>query len=243
MKKLLAAFGLLVIMAVMAIGPAYAGGLIRDLAVTALDATSVEAVWNCTDKADQLFTLTLQVQGVDRIATHGTHDTYYRFSSLCPDTTYIVTVSAEGGSTASAIVTTPETQNYERFNYTLLDAGVYTSETASADTAVTTVTAASLPDALDDIDYNLVFSFKLTAAEETRAIAFMLALRLPNGDLYSSSDIFWYGPKSQTVSQDYCFNALLETVMSDYGTLPSGDYALTAYFENYTAAEATFTVE
>jgi hypothetical protein len=244
MNKRTAAIGLTVLILAIGVTTASAGGVIRDLSADAVNSTSIEAVWNCTDKDDPLFILTYRVVGQERAVRLNTHGEYYLFSSLCPDTAYEITVSTESGGTQTAIVTTDASPDHVGYNYQLLETGVYQSASGEEDyTAVTSLGGAALAGELDTTDYSLRFTFKITAAETDRTLDFVLALRLPNGDIYTASDTFWYTQRSQTVTQPYVFNDLLEEIADDYGAFPAGTYTLTAYLNGSFAAETAFAIE
>jgi hypothetical protein len=244
MNKRDAAVGLMVLILAIGVRMASAGGVIRDLSADAVNSTSIEAVWNCTDKDDPMYILTYRVAGQERAVRLNTHDEYYRFGGLCPGTTYEITVSTESGGTQSATVTTDTSPDHVGYNYQLLKAGVYQSSSGGEDyTAVTSVSSAALAGELGDTDFSLLFTFKITASETDRSMDFVLALRLPNGDIYTASDTYWYTQRSQTATQPYVLNDLLEEAASDYGAFPAGTYTLTAYLNGSFAAETAVTVE
>jgi hypothetical protein len=241
-RKLMAGVLFLLCMALLA--SAGADALIRDLSAQATDATSITANWNCTDKENPLFTVTCGVEGVERRETWSTYRNTFLFSGLCPNTAYVITISSQAGSTQTATVTTPEAFDHIGYNFTLLDAGVYT---APADTeemaALAAMNGDTLLQMLDETDIGVWFTFTITAAEDDRSLPFLLVAHLPNGDIYTASDLFWYTQRSQTVTQTFVFNDLLTQIAEDYGALPAGEYALSAYFNGGLGAETAFTVE
>lgn len=223
---------------------ASAGGMIRDLSADAVGPTAVEAAWNCTDKDDPQYTITYRVAGQAREVRLNTREDYFRLGGLCPGTAYEITVSTESGGAQSVSVTTDASPNHVGYNYQLLEAGVVRSAAGKEDyAALTSLHGAALAGELGETDFSLRFTFTITAAETDRAIDFVLALRLPSGDIYTASDTFWYTQKSQTVTQVYVFNDLLEQIAADTGAVPAGTYTLSAYLNGSFAAETAFAIE
>lgn len=244
MKKRALAFCLLLTILTLSLGLASAGGMVVYLEAEIVSATSFSITWLCTDKDDPPFTIGIQQEGVDRVTTMNTYDTYFLVNHVSPDTTYTITVSSEGGQADTTTITTPGASDYSEYNYSLKDTGLFRSTAGEEDYAeITALNSKTLPGEIYDYDFSLMFQFRLTASKVDKSLGFELMLHMPNGDFYTLSDILWYTVKSQTVTQYYTFNELLEDVLADYGEFPAGEYTLSAYFESNLAAETTFTIE
>jgi len=244
MKKQLAAFGLLVLITAIGAVVASADGMICDLTVSTVKATSAEIVWNCTYKEDQTYILSYRIEGLERAAEQRTSQTYYRLSYLCPGTTYVLTVSTNNGGSSTVTFTTPYAVDYARYNYQLLDAGVYRSTAGRKDYAeLASLSGKTLPGEVYDYDFSLMFQSSLTASEEDKSMHCTLELRLPNGDIYSTDELVWYTLKSATTEQYIPFTELLQDVLNDYGAFPAGTYTLTAYLNGSFAAETAIALE
>jgi hypothetical protein len=244
MKRQLTALILFLILSTLGQGVAGTGGQICDLTAEAADSTTISAAWNCTDKENPLYILTCRVDGVGRVSQWNTYRDTFLFNNLSPNTTYVITVSAQGGSTQTATVTTPAGSGFIGYNYQLLAAGVYLSDTDAENyTVLACVDGDALAGMLEDNDFSLMLSFQLTAAQADRALDYLLVLRLPNGDIYTASQQLWVTQKSQTVTEYFTFNALLETAAQHYAAFPVGEYTLTAYCNDGLAAETDFMVE
>ncbi len=244
MKKQYAAFGLVLLLLVMSLGSAGADGTIRDLSAANIQTTSAEIAWNCTYKEDQMYTLAYRPTGLERYTTRGTHSLYYHVNYLNPGTTYELVVSTPQGSSASITFQTPEAEPYVKYGYQLLDAGLYKSPAGERNyAAVSSLNSKTLPGEVYDYTFSFMFQFSLTASKADKALDCLLVLRLPNGDVYSVNQMFWYTLKSATSTQYYPFTDLLKDVLHDYGEFPVGEYTLSTYFNGGFAASATITVE
>ena len=244
MKKQYAAFGLAVLLLAASLAPAGADGYIRDLSAANIQTTSAEAAWNCTYKEDQMYTLSYRPAGLERYTTRGTYSTYYRLNYLNPGTTYELAVSTPEGNAETIVFSTPEATGYTKYGYELLDAGLYkTPDGERSYTELTSLSGKTLPGEVYDYDFCFMFQFKLTASEASKALDCLLVLRLPNGDVYSVNQMYWYTLKSATHTQYYPFTDLLIEILHDYGGFPIGEYALSAYFNGGLAAATAFTVE
>ena len=244
MKKQYAAFGLAMLLLAASLMPAGADGYIRDLSAANIQTTSAEVAWNCTYKEDQMYTLSYRPVGLERYTTRGTYSTYYRLNYLNPGTTYELVVSTPQGNAETIVFSTPEAADYSEYNYQLLDTGLYKTPDGERNYAeVSSFNSKTLPGEVYDYDFYFMFQFKLTASEADKSLDCLLVLRLPNGDVYSTNQMYWYTLKSATHTQYYPFTDLLIEILDDYGEFPVGEYALSTYFSGGFAAATTFTVE
>ena len=194
------------------------------------------------DETRKLY-LNYHIDGLERNETRYTTDTYYRLNYLNPGTDYVLTVSTYGGGQASIAFATPGAAAYTDYHYQLLDTGLYRSKSGKKDyTEISALSQSTLPGEIYGYDFSMMFQFKLTASESDKSMHCTLALRLPNGDVYTKDDLVWYTHKSATSTQYVPFSDLLEDVLKDYGEIPAGDYTATAYFGGETAAEIQFAV-
>lgn len=244
MKKQFAAFGLALLLLAMSLGSAGADGTIRDLSAANIQTTSAEVAWNCTYKEDQMYTLSYRPVGLERYTTRGTSSLYYHVNYLNPGTTYELVVSTPQGSSASITFLTPEAEPFARYGYQLLDAGLYKSPAGQRNyTALTSLNSKTLPGEIYDYTFSFMFQFSLTASKADKALDCLLVLTLPNGDVYSANQMFWYTLKSATLTQYFPFTDLLTDVLGDYGEFPTGEYTMSTYFDGGFAASVAFMVE
>lgn len=242
MRHRAAARSLALALVVLCVGAAGADGLVVDLTGEALDATTLAVHWLCTDTENPAFTVTARMQGVDRTESWETRRNYYEIRHVLPGTAYEITVASADRQTVT--VTTPEADAYTDYGYRLLDTGLYQAAKGSKEyTALAALYSQTLPETLRANDIGFLFQFRLTASKKQKSLGFELLLQLPNGDVYALSDILWYAARSQTHTQQYAINGLLQAVYADYGGFPTGEYTLHAYFNGDRAADMTFTME
>jgi len=244
MYKKLTAVILALTLLITGLAAASAIGEIADLTATAIDSTSVGVSWTAAGSDEPLYTVVCQTQGTDRSTQRRTYHPYCTINYLSPGTSYLITVSTKDGSVASTTITMPTPASYTDFNYQLLEVGVYESTQYEDDYyAITAINGATLADALDVDDFSFLFRFKLSATSQNKYLDFELTLTIPNGDVYTISDVLWYAMSRTTVTEYYAFDSALKRIYSDYGAFPAGEYTLTAYIDNGFAAETTFTME
>ena len=244
MKKISAAVVVIVLLMAAILSPASADGTIYDLTVNPLETTSLEASWSAVGTDEPLYTITCQAEGTDRITERRTYHTSCIINYLSPETTYIITVSTADGHMATATIAMPSPASYIDFNYSLLDVGLYQATADETDyAAFTTLTGATLADLLDGNDFHFMFRFKLAATTRPKYLDYELVVRMPNGDVYTVPDVFWYENNRTTITEYVPFTRAFEKILRDYGEFPAGEYTLTMYIDNGFAAETTFTME
>jgi hypothetical protein len=223
---------------------ASAGGVIHDVMATVIGSGSLGVSWSAIDSDEPLYTVTCQVQDSDRSTERRTYHTYCKIHNLSPETTYVITVTTKDGSTGSVTITIPKPGYFMGFGYQLLETGVYQSTAYEDDyTAVTTLNGAELATQLTSYDFSFLLKFNVTSSRNTKYLDFELSLRMPNGDVYNLSPVLEFAYYRTTITEYIPFNRLLKKIVSDYGSIPAGDYQLTAYINSGIAGEATFTVE
>lgn len=244
MKKLSTALFLLVILLSVSLSPAFAEGVIRDLAATEIRATSARISWNCTYKEEQQYTLTYRVDGTDRDVVRPITDTVYRLKYLSPATTYVLTVSTNTTNAKTITFTTPYAVDYAGNGYQLLDTGLYKTRAGKKDyAAVSALSSKTLPGEVYDYDFHFLFQFQLAETDDLKHLNYVILLHLPNGDVYSLHDAEWYTEDSQTVTKYWPLTETLTDIMHEYGGFPAGEYTIAAYLEGEFAAELQFTME
>ncbi len=244
MKKLCAAFFLLLALLMVSLSSAGAEGVIRDLAATEVRATSAMISWNCTYKEEQQYTLTYRVDGTDRDEVRPITDTVYRLRYLSPATTYVLTVSTNMTNVRTITFTTPYAVDYTGYGYQLLDAGLYKTHTGKKDyAALTALSSKTLPGEVYDYDFHFLLQFQLQETDDLKHLNYIIVLRLPNGDVYSLHDAVWYTEDAQTVTLYWPLTDTLSDIMRDYAGFPTGEYTLSAYLEGEKAAELAFVME
>ena len=244
MKKLSTAFFLLLILLAFSLSPAYADGVIRDLAATEIRATSAMISWNCSVKDEQQYTLVFRVDGVDREEVRPITDTVYRLRYISPATTYVVTVSTNIKNARTITFTTPYAVDYTGYGYQPLELGLYKTRAGKKDyAALSSLNSKTLPGEVYDYDFHLKFQFQLAETDDLKHLNYVFLLRLPNGDVYSLHDAEWYTEDSVTVTEYWPLTETLMNIMRDYGGFPAGEYTLSAYLEGENAAQTMFMME
>ena len=89
--------------------------------------------------------------------------------------------------------------------------------------SLTSLSGKTLPGEIYDYDFSFMFQSSMTASDEDKSMHCTLALRLPNGDLYSTDELIWYTLKSATTAQYVPFTDILQDILTDYGTFPAGE--------------------
>ncbi len=160
---------------------------------------------------------------------------------MVPGEPYSITVKDKNGKTATRQYI-PTKQTYPDFKIstsmelkTLTPRGQKNQKSLSA---------ADIKKNIGSYTYGGIIKLSFPQVKYERRSNWTIAFLTPNGDTLISQVFEWYIPREYRAWQwsHYSFNYLFNTMISRYGSVPTGRYTWALYFDGQQASSATFNV-
>ena len=227
--------------------PPIAASTVSALTVTNASSSSLSFSWQSNSVGNFELALTSGAFVIES----GTHDsTQITFSSLVPNTSYTLTVTAPGGNTITQSARTSSAPEYRDFNFrwktgSLIslpagndmfdDSGKTVHKELNAEVYLTNRSK-------KDYYFHLAFFFHQSTSSD-KEFSEMIVLRMPDNSAISFNSEQEVKGSWREIQLRHPLNFLLDFVIEQTGGLAKGQYTVELYFDQQFAGKGSFKVK